>query len=256
MNLGNIFELAIVLRAIDRATAPVRGVIGEINQAGEAAQEASKNFEGFFVAGEALKSFGESGLEGIKSLIEPTMELDAAQRHLATILPAGAKGMRQLKEVTEAAEKASVAMNVSTEQGIQNVYLGLGAGLKLKDAITNMNVSMAIAKQTGGDLSETGRVLAHVVTNFGDKSASASAQIRKFGDMMNYVVRQGDVKDINEFTSGLTMAMGAAKAANVDFPTLAAVLVGFQKANITGSEAGSGVIEMVQAMAKGFGKLG
>jgi TP901 family phage tail tape measure protein len=257
---GNLLEFAMVLKAVDQASAVLKSVEERVEQLNTAVKDTSKFREAgqnLAIAGASIAAIGAGGALALRSAIEPAIELDAAQRHLLTALPAGAEGMRQLAQATEAAEKASVAFNVSQEDVLQNVYLGVSAGLDFKAALANATASIQVAKGTMGDAAEVGRVLGQIYNDFGNKAAAATPQINHFADVTAYAVRQFAFKNIGEFNEAISESIGAAKAAGIDFETLTAAIAGFQKVGLKGSQAGTALTEALQAIARGgFEKLG
>ncbi len=159
--------------------------------------------------------------------------LQDAQQHLLTALPAGAEGIRKLEAASKLAETASVRFNVSQEDVLENVYLGIAAGLKFRDAMTNALTSIEVAKGTQGSIADTGRLMGEIVAHFGDTSltgAAAAAQIKRYGDIVAYAVRMKDFRNIGELNDAMTESIGVAKAAHIPFNDYVATLAGFSQA--------------------------
>jgi len=257
---GNLLNFALTIKAIDQASRVIKGVqehVENLNASVKATGAMREYAQNLAMVGAGFGAAGAAGLYAIKEAIEPLMELDAAQRHLLTALPAGAEGMRQMRAATEAAAAASIKFNVSQEDYLQNVYLGVSAGLSFNAAIANATDSIEVAKGTMGDAAETGRILGQVYNDFGDTTRAAGPQVQHFADVVAYAVRQFAFKNVGEFNEALKESIGAAKAAGLSFEETTALVAGFQKVGITGSEAGSAIQEMMQAIARGgFEKLG
>ncbi len=250
---------AVLIKALDEATAPIRQVQGQLSKLGNeikglnAAQKA--------MLGAQIGGVGAAIALPLKASIEAYSELQAAQNHLLTALPAGQLGFKELAQATRMAADASLKFNVSQQDVLENVFLGISAGLTFHQAMANAFSSVATAKGTQGDIADTGRLTAQVVKLFGDAKltgAAATAQIQHFNDVIAYGVREKAFRNIGELNVALSESVGSAKAARVPFNDLFAVLAGFQQAGLVGSQAGEAFTETVQRLGqtKEFGKLG
>jgi TP901 family phage tail tape measure protein len=259
----NAFKFQILIEAQNRAN----GALGALQEKLQGVERTAKGLEHLrgvgqhmMMVGGGIAAVGAGIGYGLKKAVDAYGALQDAQQHLLTTLPKSAEGMRELKAATELANQASVKYNVSQEDVLENVYLGVSAGLNFHQAMVNALSSIQVAKGTQGDIAETGRTMGQIVKLFGDaklSGAAATAQIQHFADITAYAVRQKAFKNVGELNTALGESIGSAKAAGMGYQDLLATLAGFQQAGLTGGMAGEALEESLQAIGRGgFAKAG
>ncbi|MGH7813380.1 MAG: phage tail tape measure protein, partial [Candidatus Binataceae bacterium] len=183
--------------------------------------------------------------------------LQDAQQRLRDDMGATVAGFHFIAKATAAAEAASVKYNVSTEDALENVRLAVSGTLTQKQALDALVPSIELAKAGLGSTADSGRFLATVFTNFGNKSADAKKQLTSFADMTAYVVSQKAFANLGELRDALKESLGSAKAFGMTYQQTVTAIAGFSAAGITGSMAGTALEETLNAIGRGgFGKLG
>jgi TP901 family phage tail tape measure protein len=253
-------EMFIRISAIDRASKPIAAIAGKIealNKAGAATRAAGAHL---LATGAALAGVGVAIGYALSKTVEAAAQVQEQVARLATVVPAGAAGIRELAAAQKAAADTSMQHAISQEQVLKSLYLGKSAGMDMTTAIASMNSASALAIGLGGDMEETQRTLNLAYINFKDPSKSAQENFKALGDVMAYATRQFDYKNIEELRSQMELATPTALAAGMGSPQgmkdMVAILADFTRHGLTGSLAGAAFEESLHGVLKMSHTLG
>ncbi len=254
MAFEKLLDFQMTLRAIDLISGVIKGVeerIGKLNEAVKATSRYREAAENFAMIGVAVAGMGAAIALPLKSFVESAASVDAAMRHLDTVLDSGVAGIRERAQALSLARDMSVKFNVSQEDIINNLYKSYSFIGDWNAAVANTTASLSVAKGALGDFNEIGAQTAIFFNDFGDKAKDATAQINHFGDLIAYTARHGAFGSVNELMAGVSEGIGAAKAAGVGAEDLLAMAQGYSAIGLRGAQAGTAITEAFQAFARG-----
>lgn len=249
-------NVALILRLVDKATAPARTALRQIERSGAAmrnygaqqvalsrTQIANAQARTGALAGEAVALAG-TGYAMVKAL-GPAIEFEAAMAKVGAVSRANDDDLAKLTDTARMLGRETPWSASQAAEGMQ--YLAM-AGFDVNEVVAAMPGMLALASAGATDLGSTADIASNILTGFGMKA-----------DEMG---RVGDVL-VNTFTSsnttvgmlGETMKYVAPAAASlgVDLETAAAMAGKLGDAGIQGSEAGTalrGILTRLAAPSK------
>lgn len=256
----SLFSLGYTIHLTDHVSARLKMIEGHFSKLNESVTRTKNWREAAGNLGTVAAGVGAAGAVmalALKEVIDPAAEVDFATRHLATALPETADKMRDLGEAQRFASEMSLKYNVAAKDVLQNLFLGVSYGLSFKDSMDNASVSLAVAKGGLGDAAEIGKALPILFNDFGNAAKAAAPQLQHMGDVVAYATRHFAFENVNQLMEGINASVGSARAAQMTFEDLVTTLSGFNKVGLQGAEAGTALLETLQAIGRGkFEKLG
>jgi TP901 family phage tail tape measure protein len=245
-------NVALILRLVDKATAPARTALRQIERSGSAmrsfgaqqvalsrSQIANAQARTGALAGEAVALAG-TGYAMVKAL-GPAIEFEAAMAKVGAVSRASDDDLATLTDTARMLGRETPWSASQAAEGMQ--YLAM-AGFDVNEVVAAMPGMLALASAGATDLGSTADIASNILTGFGMQAGE-----------MGHV---GDVL-VNTFTSsnttvgmlGETMKYVAPAAASlgVDLETAAAMAGKLGDAGIQGSEAGTALRGMLTRLA-------
>lgn len=245
-------NVALILRLVDKATAPARTALRQVERSGAAmrsfgaqqvalsrSQIANAQARTGALAGEAVALAG-TGYAMVKAL-GPAIEFEAAMAKVGAVSRASDDDLATLTDTARMLGRETPWSASQAAEGMQ--YLAM-AGFDVNEVVAAMPGMLALASAGATDLGSTADIASNILTGFGMKA--------------NEMGHVGDVL-VNTFTSsnttvgmlGETMKYVAPAAASlgVDLETAAAMAGKLGDAGIQGSEAGTALRGMLTRLA-------
>lgn len=253
----NIFELAIVVSAVDKATGTLRAVQGSLKgaaAAGEAMKEWGKQAT---VSGALMSDAGNKIVGALTSVLGPASEVEDALAKVATVTTgfvAGQKG--GLEVVSKAAREWSTVHRDTSSQYLEAVYKMESANLSEKQAIAGTEAALRVATATFGNGGEAAALLATIYNNLGNKSADVTGEMNRLGDVITKTQQVFQIADLGVLTEGLKYATPVAKQFGMSIESVSAVIGTLNSAGINGGEAGTSFAATMRQMSAASKTLG
>lgn len=211
-------------------------------------REAAGNLATF---GAGMIAVGGAAALVIKGFVENAAETDEHLRHLLTTLDAGAAGVRELAQAHQLAAQWSVKYNYAQKDILDNLYKSISfTGSYNAGLAVTMN-SLAVAKGNLGDAAGVGESLSIMLNDWPGKVGQTAAQAQHLADLLAYTSRHGAFNSVNDVTAGLSIAAGSIKAAGLSPEDAMALVQGYSRVGMVGTEAGSAIMETLSAFSKG-----
>lgn len=257
MAASSNLKLALVLSAVDKATAPLRAVSAAMQKVTEAGTKLTEASQKFHDARENIEDFTERAKSALTSILAPAADVDAAFARLevATAASAGHTAA-SLGEVRRAAIEWSTTHTQSAAEFIAATQTMIQSGLSQADAIQATNAALRLATATGADAAATATNLATVFKQVGDPTRDASSQIATLSDVLARAQQAFVGFDTATLADPLKDAAPAAKAAKVATEQLVAVLGQLSVAGIRGGESGAVFANVLNSLPAAADKLG
>lgn len=257
----NLFELAVVISAVDKATSVIKGV--------------DKALSGVGAAGEKLKSVGQSALIGgaamtaagqqmtgaivgaVNACLEPAGRLEDALAKVGSVVTPMSGSVEDAMARTKAAALDwSKVHTGAADKFVDTTYMMISAGLNEQAAVEATRTAMLTAKATMGDATEAAALVATAYNNMGDKAAPAATEIGRLGDVITKTQQNYQFANLGQLAAGLTFGIPAAKAAKLSFEQLSNTIGALNSAGLGGSMAGTAFASVLSKIDNAGTKLG
>lgn len=257
MAASSTLKLALVLSAVDKATAPLRAVSASMQKVTDAGAKLTEASQKFHDARENIEDFTERAKSALTSILAPAADVDAAFARL-TVATAASAGhtAESLAAVRTAAIEWSTTHTQSAADFIAATQTMIQSGLSQADAIQATNAALRLATATGGEAAATATNLATVFKQVGDPTRDASSQIAALSDVLARAQQSFVGFDVSTLADPLKDAAPAAKAAKVSTEQLVAVLGQLSVAGIRGGESGAVFANVLNSLPAAADKLG
>jgi TP901 family phage tail tape measure protein len=187
----------------------------------------------------------------LKGMVSKAAEMDEAWRHLATGLDAGAAGVKELAEAHGFAAQMAVKFNYAQKDIVDNLYRAKSFVGDWNTALAVTANSAAVARGNLGDAATVGQSLGIIFNNWPGQIGKSNEQVEHLADLVAYTTRHGAFHGVNDLTAGLSVAAGSIKAAGLGAEDAMALLQAYSRVGMVGSEAGTAVMETLQAFSRG-----
>lgn len=250
-------NFGMVLSVIDKATAPLRGVVAGIQALNERVEKAGKVSKAWKDARENVVDFTERSKAALASLIQPAREVQDALTRVA--VEAGPKlnevagDLDRLKASSLAWQKAHLG---SATTFISTSAIMLRATTSQTDALKATQVAMQVATATGKPASAMAETLTILYGQMSDKTKDAGDEFRRFGDIVTKASQTFNGFEAEKLADPLKDALPAAKAAGVSVEQTVAIMGTLNAAGIKGGESGAAFAAALEKMQDGAKALG
>jgi len=258
--MDSIFELAVIIKAIDQISGPIksaRKVLGDFDKwagkadgmvrFGERAGVASA-----FIGASAAKMRGALG-----EILGPLTEVeDSMAKVQSVITPMSGDMAASMANMKAAALDWSKAHTDSATEFLDTSYMMLSAGLNEAAAVEATRTAMAVATATMGDNVEAADLMARVYNNLGDQSADVAGEMSRLGDILTKTQQTFQIANLNQLATGLQYGIPVAKQFGISVEQVNASIGMLNTLGLQGSMAGTAFAATMRNMIKASGELG
>lgn len=169
-------NVSLVIRAIDRATAPMRAVTGGFRAMRESKQRADKAFASaanLRQAGDAVERFAGVARSAVASPIRAFEEFDQAMASVAAV--SGNLLPGQFEKLEAKAKELGATTGFTATEAAQGLQFFAIAGFDAEEAMTALPSAMDLAVASGSDLARTSDILSDIMGAFGKEASDATS---------------------------------------------------------------------------------
>ncbi|HUY26141.1 MAG TPA: phage tail tape measure protein, partial [Candidatus Binataceae bacterium] len=250
MALQKLLDFALQIKAVgfQGAAAAVQGLNKNIENMNKSVRDTAHLREAAgTMAGIGAVALGMGGAiaYGLKSTLDPAIEMQGEMAHVATAMDDGAKTQQHLAEVQKFANSIASKSAVTNVQLAESYYIArsnmlghaeaLGAVKAANDLVTATTRDAADAQ---AQMVETTRTLTTLMHNFG-----GTAQY--YADMLAKLQTKYAFGNIGEITGALQYAMPTMKQAGVTATDASTALALLSSGGLHGQEAGTAFQELL-----------
>lgn len=246
----NVFEIAVVLRAVDRATKVIQSVNTALKGT-RAVADASIKW------GEKAQQQGyymQQGADQIRSLmgglVSPSQDVEEAMANVETVIGAVADKSAALQGVRDASFEWARAHRDSATSFLDSSYAMLSAGLNQQASIEGTRQAMILARGTNGEASVAAQLLATLYNNMGDTTKDLRVEMTHLADVMAQTQAVFQIKDLNQLNEGMKYAVPAALQAGMAIEDTSTIIGFLNTAGIAGSQAGTSFAATMRMMGR------
>lgn len=232
-------KLALIIAAVDKATGPLGGVSKAVDAVATRGKELMVTGESIAAVGDKLTNFGQRGQAAIASITAPALEVEGALTKLGEVAKVSLGGDVEgtLAATREAALAWSTAHTGSAAEYIAATQAVVAAGLGEADAIDAAAAAMQFATANSVDGAAASKALVSAYENMGDKSADASEEMARLGDVLTRTQQLFQLENVAGMPEAMAKAIPAAKQAGVSFEELAVTMGALERAGFKGEGA-------------------
>ena len=132
----------------------------------------------------------------------------------------------------------------------------ISSGLKAEQAIAGVTQATLLAQATGDSAAVAVSTLGGVYNNFGNKLSDSAAEMGKLSDIIARTHQYFAFENLEQFSTGLSNAAGAAIGFKVPFEQSAAVIGQLNSNMIVGANAGTAMKSILSQMGNASKRLG
>jgi TP901 family phage tail tape measure protein len=246
----NLFELAIVVSAVDKATATLQGVkngVAAVASAGEKMRAWGQQAQ---VGGALMSGASQKIIAGFESIVAPANDVEDSLTKVRTVLTPMSGTMTQaLGKMQNAALDWSSAHTDAASKFLDTTYMMISAGLNETASVEATRTAMTVAKATMGEATEAANIIGTAYNNMADKTKPASDEIGRLGDIITKTQQNFQFANMGQLAQGLQAAMGSAIASRVEFSQLNATIGLLNNKGVQGAEAGTALSMAMSKMA-------
>jgi TP901 family phage tail tape measure protein len=189
--------------------------------------------------------------------VQPLFALEDALATVGTIAPATFGSVeKDMGRISKAAQRWSTAHTDSAVSYVQASYQMISAGLDTRQAIAATEAGLTLARATMGDAGEAANLLATVYNTLGNKSAEATGELGRLGDIVTKTQMQFQIANLGQLQAGLQFGIPAAKQYGVSIEQLSAAVGQLNTMGLQGSLAGTAFGAAMRNMNKASKTLG
>lgn len=229
----------------------IQGRIEAVNEQVKATASWREVGTNMAVVGAGIAAVGGGVALTLKRFVDSAADIDEHLRHLSTTLDSGAAGVRELAQAHELAAKWSVRYNYAQKDIIDNLYKSISFTGDYNSGLAVTMNSLAVAKGNLGDATKVGESLSIMLNDWPGKVGHTADQAQRLADLLAYTSRHGPFEDVGQLTAGLDVAIGSVKAVGLSAEDTMAMLQAYSRVGMVGTEAGTAMMETLQAFAKG-----
>lgn len=255
--MASSLTFAMVLSAVDKATAPLRAVAKSMDAVKKAGEGLGKAGASLRVARENVDNFTERMKAGLESITAPALEVDNALGELSRDV---GPRLTNVSATLDNVKKSAVAWQ-DAHLGSAQEFIALSksyfqAGLTEAQAIKATEAALRASTATGKDASAITSTLTILYKQMGDQTKDAGEEFGRLGDVLTRANQVFVGMDVAALADPLKDALPAAKASKVGIEQVVAVLGQLNVAGIKGGEAGASFAAVLQSMSAASEKLG
>jgi TP901 family phage tail tape measure protein len=251
------FELALVLTAIDRATGVIKGVQDTLSKTQVAADSMVASGTRMAASGAMIQSAGSRITGALADIVAPSLAVEDAFAAVKTVAGQAFDDVEAgLKQIGSAADAWAAAHKQSADEFVAASYNAISGGLRQAEVTAAVETAFATATATMGDGAQVTETLVTLYNNLGNKTADASKEFGRLGDVLTATQQAYQIKDMNQLNEGLKYAAPVAKTYGIELEQAAAAIGMLNSAGITGSQSGTAFRAMVGSLAKASKDLG
>jgi len=254
-----IFELGIVLRAIDAFSAPLQKLQGQLNGVNkqlEATQGMRDAGSQMLRTGAIVTAMGVAGAVGLGLLAKGSAELEDSYVRIGNALGGVGELEKKLGQTREFVRKQSIALGFAQNEIAESIVEGLTGFLKYDQALAATAVAQKVARATSSDLIGVTKTLTMLMFNFSDQSLDAATNAEKLGDKLTAIQTAFKFSSLESLQEGLKQAVSAGVAKGTPLDQLLASLAVFSAAGLQGRQAGTAFEQTINSIAKASRELG
>jgi TP901 family phage tail tape measure protein len=236
----NLFELAVVVSAVDRATSVLNGISGAVKGAAGAAEQLRATGERVGIAGQAITQFSQKVVSGLQSIIQPSNDIqDSLAKVESVMTPMTGTMAQSLEVVKQAAIDWSDAHSDAATKFLDTTYMMISAGLNQTQSIEATRTATLVAKATMGDSTEAANLIGGAYNTMGDKAKPAAQELGRLGDVVTKTQQQFQFANFGQLAEGLKNSTSAALNTGLSFEQLNTVIGTLNSNQLQGAEAGT-----------------
>lgn len=260
MITGKGMPVEILLKAVDRASGPIRAVMGQLRQ-----------LETLRSAGTAYRSSGRemlkagagmiagAGLIGgaLYKITRPSADLEEELKVLKTVT---VTSLGSIDEAVARSKKAALdwqsTWGVASEDFVRANYNMAGASLNAEDALAGTMAAARLAKATRGDIGDASKLLATMFNLNGDRTKDAGEQFNTWIDRLTQTQQQYQLENLGQLQSGFLKFLPAGNSVGMDMSETMAATGALNNQGIVGPEAGTAAVGFMNTALKASKEFG
>jgi TP901 family phage tail tape measure protein len=257
---GKGMPVEILLKAVDRASGPIRAVMGQLRQ-----------LETLRSAGTAYRSSGRemlkagagmiagAGLIGgaLYKITRPSADLEEELKVLKTVT---VTSLGSIDEAVARSKKAALdwqsTWGVASEDFVRANYNMAGASLNAEDALAGTMAAARLAKATRGDIGDASKLLATMFNLNGDRTKDAGEQFNTWIDRLTQTQQQYQLENLGQLQSGFLKFLPAGNSVGMDMSETMAATGALNNQGIVGPEAGTAAVGFMNTALKASKEFG
>jgi len=253
----NLFELAIVVSAVDKATSVLNGVKSAITGAAAAGEKMKQWGQQASIGGALMTGASQQIIGGLQGIVEPANAVEDSLMKVRSVLtPLNGDMGAALKSMQGAAIDWSKTHTDSASKFLDTTYMMISAGLDQTASIEATRTAMLVAKATIGESTQAAALLGTAYNNMADKSKPAALELGRLGDVVTKTQQNFAFANMDQLAQGLEATMGSAIATKLSFEQLNTVIGLLNNRGIKGAEAGTVLSMTLSKMASASKAVG
>jgi len=247
----NLFELAIVVSAVDRATSVLNGVKGAINSTSAAGEKMQKWGQQATAAGALVTAASQQIMSGFQSIIQPANDVEDSLAKVHSVLtPMSGTMTDALGRMQSAAVDWSTVHKDAASKFLDTTYMMISAGLNETASIEATRTAMLVAKATMGESTDAANLIGGAYNTIGNKAKPAAAELTRLGDVVTKTQQLFQFANFNQLSEGLKNSTAGALATGLSFEQLNTVIGTLNSNQLQGAEAGTSLKAAMLNMSK------
>lgn len=250
----------ILLRAVDRASAPIRSVMAQLRQleqVREVGQALRQSGRDSLVAGGMMTAAGVGMAAGLIKVAEPAASLEEQLLVLRTVTVAEVGSMdAAIARSRQAALDWQSAWGDSADDFVRANYMMAGAGLNSTQALAGTRAAARLAKAAIDDHIPAASLLATVYSTVGDKTRDVELEMDSLAERMAQTQQMFQIANLGQLGAGLTNSIPAAKAAGVSYSELLTIVGALNTEGLAGPAAGTAMAGTLRQLLRASKDLG
>lgn len=241
--MDSMFNMAVILTAIDHFSAPMRTVaksMSDFDRLAQRGQNWQQMGQRITVAGALTQGAASVMQRGLNSVLRPARDVEDALAMVGTVIaPMTGTVEDALGRVKREALAWSKVHTASADSFVNTTYMMISAGLDEAAAIEATKTAMGVATATMGDSTEAANLMAVVYNNMGDKTADAREEIARIGDTLTKTQQTFQFANLNQLTEGMKYAIPTALQYGSSLQEVSVIMGGLNNAGLQGGMAGT-----------------
>lgn len=242
--MNSLFKLAVIVRAIDHLSRPVRVMkraVQGLNSFMANARGALQWGQKITMAGAMVAAAAAVIVAGLSGPISASMNFNEAMSGVAAVSQATAQEMAAL---TSTAKELGASTSFSAMQAAGAMKFLGQAGFKTNEIIAAMPGTLAMARAGATDLATSADIASNILSGFGLEATQMTAT----ADLLTATFTSSNT-DLRMLGETMKYVAPVARAAGVDLRTAAAMAGLLGNAGIQGSMAGTSLASMLTRLS-------
>jgi TP901 family phage tail tape measure protein len=255
--MQSIFELAVIISAVDRASKVADTVGKAIGGIGAASDKLKSTGQSLAVQGALVDGAAQKITGWMDAILAPAAKVeDALAKVQSVITPLDGNMAASMERQRVAALDWSKQHTASAAQFADTTYMMISAGLDEKAAIEATRTAMSVATATMGDNVATAALVATVYNNMGDHTKDVGKEMAHLGDIITKTQQTFQFENLGVLNEGLKFGIPTALQYGVQLDSLSAIIGQLNNAGIQGGMAGTAFAATMKGMQGASEKLG